>query len=82
MALTFRWDKIICFGSKAHPIKFKRKKGTFTLHNQAVLIETIVKIIEVHGIRINNNGRREGYIRFGGRTIRVVQQGKNGWSKK
>ena len=81
MALVFNWNKIVCFGSSKHPYRTKRKKGTFTLHEQAVLIETVVRVIEVHGIRMKA-GKREGYIRFDGKMIRVIQTGKHGWCKK
>ena len=83
MALTFQWHRVICFGSKHHPIKFKRKRGTFTLHNQVVAIETIVRILEVHGIRVDKkSGRKIGYIKWAGVKIEVAQFGKNGWCKR
>ena len=82
MSLVFKYGKTMCLGSSVHPIKFKRKRGTFTLHSQAVLRETISKITEVMGIRVNEKGIKEGRIKFNGDIVRVVQYGKGGWCKK
>lgn len=66
-----------------HPYKLKRHKGTFSLHDQAIMLHGQFKPIidSVHGVRVRkSDGLRIGYIKRGpSGYMKVEQLGKAAW---
>lgn len=81
MSVTYDYSRTVKYGSSAHPVKTKRKKGTFSLHCQQVMVYKIGRPVEttVCGIRVHD-GIKVGYIRqpF---FCRVRQLGLSAWEQ-
>lgn len=66
-----------------HPYKFKRHKGSFSLHEQPVFLtqQDRTDVFAVHGIHVRkSDGLRVGHIKYGpAEYMRVEQMGKRAW---
>lgn len=88
-SLTARYWDNVKFGSETHPIQVKRRKGSYSLHNQIVLLQNAeialsCKIVYIHTLK---DGTVVGFVRCATAErshktfydFHVKRFGKRGW---